>query len=109
VAVVDLNEILGEQCKAQLDAEFGEGKSTFIQCDVTHGDALRGDDTYQFSHLRFPPEAVYTATSVSWHQEINNTPGLCNGAPCAKHLLIICLHSCRVSTTHINLEGRRDS
>uniref|UniRef100_A0A3B5M0W0 Uncharacterized protein n=1 Tax=Xiphophorus couchianus TaxID=32473 RepID=A0A3B5M0W0_9TELE len=45
VAVVDLNKTVGEQCQAQLDAEFGEGRSVFIQCDVTHGDALR--DAFQ--------------------------------------------------------------
>lgn len=42
VAVVDLNKTCGEECKAQLDAEFGEGKCIFIPCDVTNGDALRG-------------------------------------------------------------------
>lgn len=43
VAVVDLNEACGQQCKAQLDAEFGEGQSIFISCDVTDGDALKGN------------------------------------------------------------------
>lgn len=47
VAVVDLNKTVGEQCQAQLDAEFGEGRSMFIQCDVTHGDALRGEEEEQ--------------------------------------------------------------
>ena len=42
VAVVDLNKSCGEECKAQLDAEFGEGNCTFIPCDVCNGDALRG-------------------------------------------------------------------
>ncbi|XP_061763263.1 15-hydroxyprostaglandin dehydrogenase [NAD(+)] [Nerophis ophidion] len=41
VSVVDLNKICGEECKSQLDAEFGEGNSTFIQCDVSDGDSLR--------------------------------------------------------------------
>ncbi|XP_017164271.1 15-hydroxyprostaglandin dehydrogenase [NAD(+)] [Poecilia reticulata] len=45
VAVVDLNKTVGEQCQTQLDAEFGEGRSAFIQCDVTNGDALR--DAFQ--------------------------------------------------------------
>ncbi|XP_023155242.1 15-hydroxyprostaglandin dehydrogenase [NAD(+)] [Amphiprion ocellaris] len=40
VAVVDLNQACGEQCKEQLDAEFGEGNSSFIQCDVSDGNAL---------------------------------------------------------------------
>lgn len=43
VAMVDLNKDLGEECKAQLDAEFGEGNCTFIECDVANGDALRGN------------------------------------------------------------------
>ncbi|KAM9769170.1 LOW QUALITY PROTEIN: 15-hydroxyprostaglandin dehydrogenase [NAD(+)]-like [Menidia menidia] len=41
VAVVDLNQAVGEECKAELDAAFGEGNCIFIQCDVSHGDALR--------------------------------------------------------------------
>ncbi|XP_063333186.1 15-hydroxyprostaglandin dehydrogenase [NAD(+)] isoform X2 [Pelmatolapia mariae] len=45
VVMVDLNKDLGEECKAQLDAEFGEGNCTFIECDVANGDALR--DTFQ--------------------------------------------------------------
>ncbi|XP_068606737.1 15-hydroxyprostaglandin dehydrogenase [NAD(+)] [Brachionichthys hirsutus] len=45
VAVVDLNKTCGEECKVQLDAEFGEGSSTFISCDVSDGDALR--DAFQ--------------------------------------------------------------
>ena len=44
VAVVDLNKTCGEECKAQLDAEFGEGNCTFISCDVSNGDALRGNN-----------------------------------------------------------------
>ncbi|XP_061580101.1 15-hydroxyprostaglandin dehydrogenase [NAD(+)] [Cololabis saira] len=40
VAVVDLNKTCGDACKAQLDAEFGDGHCVFIQCDVTDGDAL---------------------------------------------------------------------
>lgn len=43
VAVVDLNETCGEECKAQLDAEFGEGQSIFISCDVTNEDKLKGN------------------------------------------------------------------
>ncbi|XP_037620775.1 15-hydroxyprostaglandin dehydrogenase [NAD(+)] isoform X2 [Sebastes umbrosus] len=45
VAVVDLNKTCGEECKAQLDAEFGEGNCNFIPCDVSNGDALR--DAFQ--------------------------------------------------------------
>lgn len=43
--MVDLNKTCGEECKTQLDAEFGEGNCTFIQCDVSIGDALRGNTT----------------------------------------------------------------
>ncbi|XP_006630023.1 15-hydroxyprostaglandin dehydrogenase [NAD(+)] [Lepisosteus oculatus] len=35
VAAVDLNEELGEACRAQLSQEFGAENLTFIQCDVT--------------------------------------------------------------------------
>ncbi|KAK2815546.1 hypothetical protein Q5P01_026013 [Channa striata] len=45
VAVVDLNKTCGEQCQTQLDAEFGQGNSVFIQCDVSNGDALK--DAFQ--------------------------------------------------------------
>uniref|UniRef100_A0A3Q3EBN3 15-hydroxyprostaglandin dehydrogenase [NAD(+)] n=1 Tax=Labrus bergylta TaxID=56723 RepID=A0A3Q3EBN3_9LABR len=51
VAVVDLNATCGEQCKAQLDAEFGEGNCTFIPCDVSNGDALR--DAFQATVDKF--------------------------------------------------------
>uniref|UniRef100_A0A8C6KB82 15-hydroxyprostaglandin dehydrogenase n=1 Tax=Nothobranchius furzeri TaxID=105023 RepID=A0A8C6KB82_NOTFU len=51
VAVLDLNKTCGEQCKAQLDAEFGEGQCTFIQCDVSNGDALR--DAFQTTMDKF--------------------------------------------------------
>ncbi|KAA8595355.1 hypothetical protein FQN60_012490, partial [Etheostoma spectabile] len=52
VAVVDLNKTCGEESKAQLDAEFGEGNCNFIPCDVSNGDALRafcfcGIDAFQ--------------------------------------------------------------
>lgn len=40
---MDLNKTCGEECKKELDAEFGEGNCTFIQCDVSNGDALRGN------------------------------------------------------------------
>ncbi|XP_026214623.1 15-hydroxyprostaglandin dehydrogenase [NAD(+)] [Anabas testudineus] len=45
VTVVDLNKTTGEECKTQLDAEFGEGNCIFIQCDVSNGDELR--DAFQ--------------------------------------------------------------
>ncbi|CAB1455928.1 unnamed protein product [Pleuronectes platessa] len=45
VTVVDLNKICGEECKTHLDAEFGEGNCTFIQCDVSDGDSLK--DAFQ--------------------------------------------------------------
>ncbi|XP_077427774.1 15-hydroxyprostaglandin dehydrogenase [NAD(+)] isoform X3 [Vanacampus margaritifer] len=45
VAVVDLNKTRGEECKKQLDAEFGDDRNTFIQCDVSIGDSLR--DAFQ--------------------------------------------------------------
>ncbi|XP_061535085.1 15-hydroxyprostaglandin dehydrogenase [NAD(+)] isoform X1 [Phycodurus eques] len=51
VAVVDLNQTCGEECKKQLDAEFGDGSSTFIQCDVSDGDSLR--DAFQSTVDKF--------------------------------------------------------
>ncbi|CAG06100.1 unnamed protein product, partial [Tetraodon nigroviridis] len=45
VAVLDLNPSCGEACKAELDAEFGEGNCIFIPCDVSNGDALK--DAFQ--------------------------------------------------------------
>ncbi|XP_058495488.1 15-hydroxyprostaglandin dehydrogenase [NAD(+)] isoform X2 [Solea solea] len=45
VSVVDLNQSSGEECKKQLDAEFGEGNCSFIQCDVSDGNALK--DAFQ--------------------------------------------------------------
>ncbi|XP_061130720.1 15-hydroxyprostaglandin dehydrogenase [NAD(+)]-like [Syngnathus typhle] len=45
VAVVDLNKTCGDECKKQLDTEFGADSSTFIQCDVSNGDLLR--DAFQ--------------------------------------------------------------
>ncbi|XP_010788256.1 15-hydroxyprostaglandin dehydrogenase [NAD(+)]-like [Notothenia coriiceps] len=46
VAVVDLNKTCGEESKALLDAEFGEGHCHFIPCDVSNGDALRGNTVH---------------------------------------------------------------
>ncbi|CAL8333283.1 unnamed protein product [Merluccius merluccius] len=45
VAVVDLNQEVGCECKVQLDTEYGEGNCTFIQCDITDGDTLK--DAFQ--------------------------------------------------------------
>lgn len=45
--MVDLNKTCGEECKAQLDAEFGEGNCSFIPCDVSNGDTLRGNNVYR--------------------------------------------------------------
>lgn len=50
---MDLNETCGEECKAQLDAEFGEGQSIFISCDVTNGEALKGNTRAEYAALRF--------------------------------------------------------
>ncbi|XP_028831581.1 15-hydroxyprostaglandin dehydrogenase [NAD(+)] isoform X2 [Denticeps clupeoides] len=41
VAVVDLNQSVGEECKKDLDQGFGEGSSIFIECDVTDGEKLK--------------------------------------------------------------------
>lgn len=41
VVVLDLNQAVGDECKAQLDAQFGQGNCSFFQCDVTDEDTLR--------------------------------------------------------------------
>lgn len=38
-----MNQSCGEKCKEELDAEFGEGNCIFIFCDVSSGDALKGN------------------------------------------------------------------
>lgn len=42
VALVDLNQSVGEECKSDLDGQFGEDNCIFIQCDVTDGGKLKG-------------------------------------------------------------------
>lgn len=41
--MLDQNQSCGETCKKQLDAEFGGGNCSFIACDVSNGDALKGN------------------------------------------------------------------
>ncbi|CAN2388704.1 Belongs to the short-chain dehydrogenases reductases (SDR) family [Pristimantis euphronides] len=45
LAMVDLNRIAGEQCKASLDEQFGSNRTLFIQCDVTDQKQLK--DAFQ--------------------------------------------------------------
>ncbi|XP_073499924.1 15-hydroxyprostaglandin dehydrogenase [NAD(+)] [Phyllobates terribilis] len=45
LALVDLNRIAGEQCKASLDEQFGSNRTLFIQCDVTDQEQLK--DAFQ--------------------------------------------------------------
>ncbi|XP_069600350.1 15-hydroxyprostaglandin dehydrogenase [NAD(+)] isoform X2 [Ranitomeya imitator] len=45
LAMVDLNRIAGEQCKASLDEQFGSNRILFIQCDVTDQEQLK--DAFQ--------------------------------------------------------------
>ncbi|KAJ0033530.1 hypothetical protein NQD34_000637 [Periophthalmus magnuspinnatus] len=54
VAVVDMNASCGEQCKLELDSEFGADRSIFLQCDVTNAEALTEafqKTVDQFGHL----------------------------------------------------------
>lgn len=37
-----MNQSCGEKSKEELDAKFGEGNCTFIFCDVSDADALKG-------------------------------------------------------------------
>ncbi|XP_042614416.1 15-hydroxyprostaglandin dehydrogenase [NAD(+)] isoform X1 [Cyprinus carpio] len=41
VALVDLNQSVGEECKSDLDGQFGEDNCIFIQCDVTNAGKLK--------------------------------------------------------------------
>lgn len=41
VALVDLNQSVGEECKSDLDKQFGENNCIFIQCDVTDAVTLK--------------------------------------------------------------------
>lgn len=51
-----MNQSCGEKSKEQLDAEFGEGNCTFIVCDVSNGDALKGNGGEgRRTRGRFPP------------------------------------------------------
>ncbi|XP_020352923.2 15-hydroxyprostaglandin dehydrogenase [NAD(+)] [Oncorhynchus mykiss] len=51
VALVDLNQSVGEECKKILNGEFGDGNCIFIQCDVT--DRLKLKDAFQSTVDRF--------------------------------------------------------
>ena len=44
--MVDQNQEVGHECQVQLDAKYGEGNCTFIQCDITDGDKLKGIGLY---------------------------------------------------------------
>ncbi|XP_078146852.1 15-hydroxyprostaglandin dehydrogenase [NAD(+)] isoform X2 [Centroberyx gerrardi] len=73
VAVVDLNQAVGEECKAQLDAEFGEGNCSFIQCDVTNGDRLREafqSTVDQFGHLNIVINNAGINNEKNWEKTI---------------------------------------
>ncbi|KAM9476930.1 15-hydroxyprostaglandin dehydrogenase [NAD(+)] [Clarias gariepinus] len=41
VALVDLNQAVGEECKKELDEQYGQDNCIFIQCDVTDGGRLK--------------------------------------------------------------------
>lgn len=43
VAVLDLNQCVGEECKRDLDGQYGEDNCVFIQCDVTDAGKLEGN------------------------------------------------------------------
>jgi len=40
--MVDLNQSVGEECKSDLDGQFGEDSCIFIQCDVTDSEKFKG-------------------------------------------------------------------
>uniref|UniRef100_A0A3Q4N9A2 15-hydroxyprostaglandin dehydrogenase n=2 Tax=Neolamprologus brichardi TaxID=32507 RepID=A0A3Q4N9A2_NEOBR len=71
--MVDLNKDLGEECKAQLDAEFGEGNCRFIECDVANGDALRGtfqNTVDQFGRLDIVINNAGITNEKDWEKTI---------------------------------------
>uniref|UniRef100_A0A3Q4I7W6 15-hydroxyprostaglandin dehydrogenase n=1 Tax=Neolamprologus brichardi TaxID=32507 RepID=A0A3Q4I7W6_NEOBR len=73
VVMVDLNKDLGEECKAQLDAEFGEGNCRFIECDVANGDALRGtfqNTVDQFGRLDIVINNAGITNEKDWEKTI---------------------------------------
>ncbi|XP_059408499.1 15-hydroxyprostaglandin dehydrogenase [NAD(+)]-like isoform X2 [Carassius carassius] len=51
VALVDLNQSVGEECKSDLDGQFGEDNCIFIQCDVTNAGKLK--DAFQNTVKKF--------------------------------------------------------
>uniref|UniRef100_A0A671MPS5 15-hydroxyprostaglandin dehydrogenase [NAD(+)] n=1 Tax=Sinocyclocheilus anshuiensis TaxID=1608454 RepID=A0A671MPS5_9TELE len=51
VALVDLNQSVGGECKSDLDGQFGEDNCIFIQCDVTDAGKLK--DAFQNTVNKF--------------------------------------------------------
>lgn len=41
--MLDLNQCVGEECKRDLDGQYGEDNCVFIQCDVTDAGKLEGN------------------------------------------------------------------
>ncbi|XP_069487536.1 15-hydroxyprostaglandin dehydrogenase [NAD(+)] [Ambystoma mexicanum] len=41
IALLDLNPVAGEECKASLDTQYGSHRTLFIQCDVTDEEQLK--------------------------------------------------------------------
>ncbi|XP_030643527.1 15-hydroxyprostaglandin dehydrogenase [NAD(+)] [Chanos chanos] len=51
VALVDLNQCVGEQCKKELDQKYNEGNCIFIKCDVT--DRRKLEEAFQSTVEKF--------------------------------------------------------
>ncbi|KAK7929779.1 hypothetical protein WMY93_006174 [Mugilogobius chulae] len=73
VAVVDLNASCGEQCKSELDSEFGADRSIFLQCDVSDADALTEafqKTVDQFGHLDIVINNAGIINEKDWEKSI---------------------------------------
>ncbi|KAM6971905.1 15-hydroxyprostaglandin dehydrogenase [NAD(+)] [Aplochiton taeniatus] len=79
VAILDQNEIAGEECKKELDTEFGDGSSCFIWCDVSNGEKLREafqSTVDQFGRLDIVINNAGINNEKNWEKTIEVNLGL---------------------------------
>lgn len=70
---MDLNGSCGEQCKSELDSEFGDDRSIFLQCDVTDAGALTAafqTTVDQFGHLDIVINNAGINNEKNWEKTI---------------------------------------
>lgn len=81
---------MGEECKSDLDGQFGEDTCVFIQCDVTDAGKLRGKTfvcTYPFSKDMYN---IFSSLAQfeKYVLERNNYPLYCSPLGlCTAHLI----------------------